>query len=132
MRYASTRRISLAAFMLLLPFFVTATAQQESKTIRVRFVKGATSRIYKGSVSHSINTYVVKARKGQVMTVAVSSSDGEALFSIIQQLEPDTDPIEIATDQKRWTGKLFTTGDYYINIGAARSVATYNLTITVK
>lgn len=76
--------------------------------------------------------YVVKARKGQVMTVSVSSSDGEALFSISQQPAPDTDPVDLAHDRKRWSGTLANSDDYYINVGAARSVATYTLTIKVK
>jgi hypothetical protein len=132
MKRASVYKVSLVTFVLLLSSVVPAAAQQESKVIRVRFAKGATSRTYKGSVSHSTNTYVVKARKGQVMTVAVSSSDGEALFSISQQPAPDTDPVEIAADRKQWTSRLTNSGDYDISVGASRSVATYTLTITVK
>jgi hypothetical protein len=109
-----------------------ATAQQESKVIRVRFAKGATSRTYKGSVSHSVNTYLVRARKGQTMSVTITSPNNRAVFSISRQLEPDTDPIEIVTDQKMWTSRLDITGDYDISVGAERSVATYTLTITVK
>jgi len=100
--------------------------------IRVRFAKGATSRTYKDSVSHSTNDYVVRARKGQTMSVVITSPGNQAVFSISQQLKPNTDPIEIATDSKRWSGRLFTTGDYDINVGAERSVSGYTITITVK
>jgi hypothetical protein len=131
MRSASIRNITLTIFILLL-LPVLATAQQESKVIRVRFAKGATSRTYEGSVSHSTNTYLVKARKGQTMSIIVSSPDNHAVFSISQQLEPDTDPIEIISDRKKWTSRLSTTGDYDISVGAERSVATYTITITVK
>jgi hypothetical protein len=131
MQYALTRRISIVAFMLLL-LSALAIAQQDSKVIRVKFAKGATSRTYKGSVSHSTNTYLVRARKGQVMSIMITSPNNRAVFSISQQLEPDTDPIEIATDLKRWTSKLDITGDYDITVGAERSVATYTITITVK
>ncbi len=131
MRYTFARRIRLVTFIvLLLPMM--ATAQQESKVIRVRFAKGATSRTYKGSVSHSVNTYLVRARKGQTMSVTITSPNNRAVFSISRQLEPDTDPIEIVTDQKMWTSRLDITGDYDISVGAERSVATYTLTITVK
>jgi hypothetical protein len=125
-------RITFAAFLLLLFLSAPAMAQQESKITRVKFAKGTTSKTYRGSVSHSINTYIVKARKGQVLTVTVSSSDGEALFSISQQPAPDTDPVELAHDRKRWSDRLDTSGDYYISVGAARSVASYTLIITVK
>ncbi len=131
MRYASIRKLSLVTFILLL-LPVLTTAQQESKVIRVKFATGATSRTYKGSVSHSVNTYLVSARKGQRMSIMITSPNNRAVFSISQQLEPDTDPIEIATERKRWTSKLDTTGDYDISVGAERSVATYTLTITVK
>lgn len=131
MRYASTRKLSLVTFMfLLLP--VLTTAQQEGKVIRVKFAPGATSRTYKGSVSHSVNTYLVRARKGQLMSVTITSPDKRAVFSISQQLEPDTDPIELVSDRKRWTSRLDTTGDYDISVGAERSVSTYTLTIKVK
>lgn len=131
MQYALTRRISIVAFMLLL-LSALAIAQQDSKVIRVKFATGATSRTYKGSVSHSTNTYLVRARKGQTMSITITSPDNRAVFSISQQLEPDTDPIEIATDRKRWTSKLDITGDYDISVGAERDVATYTITITVK
>lgn len=131
MRSASIRNITLVTFLfLLLP--VLTTAQQESKIIRVKFAKGATSRTYKDSVSHSVNTYLVRARKGQTMSIIVSSPDNRAVFSISQQLETDTDPIEIVSDRKRWTSRLDTTGDYDISVGAERSVSTYTLTIKVK
>jgi hypothetical protein len=132
MKRASIYKVSLATFVLLLSSFVPAAAQQESKITRVRFAKGTTSKTYRGSVSHSINTYVVKARKGQTMSVTVSSSDGEALFSITQQPAPDTDPVELTHDRKRWSGTLANSDDYYISVGAARSVAAYTVTITVK
>ena len=131
MRFASIRNITLTTFILLL-MPVLATAQQESKVIRVKFATGATSRTYKGSVSHSVNTYLVRARKGQTMSITITSPNNRAVFSISQQLEPDTDPIEIAADQKRWTSRLDTTGDYDISVGAERDVATYSITITVK
>lgn len=131
MRYASIRNITLTTFILLL-MPMLATAQQESKVIRVKFATRATSRTYKSSVSHSVNTYLVRARKGQTMSVTITSPNNRAVFSISRQLEPDTDPIEIVTDQKMWTSRLDITGDYDISVGAERSVATYTLTITVK
>ena len=66
------------------------------------------------------------------MSVVITSPGNQAVFSISQQLKPNTDPIEIATDSKRWSGRLFTTGDYDINVGAERSVSGYTITITVK
>lgn len=131
MRYASTRKLSLVTFMFLLLPALTP-AQQESKVIRVKFATGATSRTYKSSVSHSTNTYLVRARKGQTMSVIIKSPNNRAVFSISQQLEPDTDPIEIVSDQKRWMSRLDTTGDYDISVGAEHDVATYIITITVK
>lgn len=131
MHYASIRNITLTTFILLL-MPVLATAQQESKVIRVKFATGATSRTYKGSVSHSVNIYLVRARKGQTMSITITSPNNRAVFSISQQLEPDTDPIEIVSERKRWTSRLDITGDYDISVGAERSVATYTLTITVK
>jgi len=49
-----------------------------------------------------------------------------------EQPAPDSDPIDVAHDRKRWSGTLANSDDYYINVGAARSVATYTLTIKVK
>lgn len=124
-------KVTSAAFLILL-LAAPMMSQQESKITRVKFAKGTTSKTYRGSVSHSINTYIVKARKRQVLTVTVASSDGEALFSISQQPAPDADPVELTHDRKRWSGTLANSGDYDISVGASRSVATYTLTITVK
>ena len=130
MRYICTT-LTLCLF---LSAFSPATAQQQDKQVRVRFARGTTTRTYRGSVSHSSNTYIVRARRGQTMTITITSSQNHALFNITTQeaVGEAGDAVEVATEQRRWSQKLSAGGDYYVTVVAEHDVSDYALTITVK
>lgn len=106
----------MAAGLAALLFLATTVS---AKIIRVNFPKGRTTVILKGkttggpSESGGMNpiAYHVRARKGQEMTLHLTSAKRNALFGVYA---PGMDLIEGAQSVKDWTGTLPKNGDYEI------------------
>ena len=101
----------------------------------------ATVRGFIGGESH--DSYVVRARKGQIMTVQLSwrrehdnaLGDNRAEFFVGELPNFDGDGrVKFGKESdkgKRWSGKIPKAGDYYIYVNAYPT-AHYTLRITVK
>ncbi len=131
-RYCSFLLLA-CVFSLLAPILANA---QDDPTPKVRLRRPATVTGTIGGESH--DSYVIRARRGQVMTVRISwrrEGDNSAGFSISKSdsffsAEPVSFGKESA-DGKRWSGRIPTTGDYYIYV-TAHPTAHYKLRITLK
>lgn len=89
-----------------------------------------------GGESH--DGYVVRARKGQVMTVRLSwQPEGDTHASLAVSESPDFysgKQVKFGTednDGQRWTGRVPKTGDYYLNVVAHPS-AHYTLKVNLR
>ena len=127
-------RISLFPLVvIMLSLVVTITRAQQDMTPR-RLRSPATVRSVIGGESHDF--YVIRARKGQTMTVQISwRREGEnfAQFSVKDTPEFDHD-VEFGKESaggKKWSGKIPRTGDYYIDV-VGHPIANYTLRVTVK
>lgn len=104
------------ALIAILVFSVSAAYAQK----RVKFPAGKSSVILKGkttggpSESGGMNpvSYVVRASKGQTMTLRLSSAKKNAVFAVY--LPGMTDFLVHTTSKSSWSGKLPQTGDYEI------------------
>jgi hypothetical protein len=97
---------------------------------QIVFPRGRTSTTVKGRVVRmDSDTYTVSARENQQMTVSITSIESNASFYVYSS---DEKSLSGSTDVKRWSGKLPTTGDYIIEVGAARGNATYKLNVSIK
>ena len=112
-----------------------AVAQVENSTPR-RLRSLAPVRGFIGGESH--DGYVVRARKGQVLTVRLSwrrEGDNRASFTVSES--PDYYAGELAkfgseyTDGQRWAGRVPRTGDYYVYVVAHPS-AHYTLKVSIR
>jgi hypothetical protein len=116
-----------AAFLLLCSLAASAPAQER----RVRFERGRTSAVIKGTISHGREiVYVLGARAGQTLIVHVStsSSNHDVVFSIKGPGGDLTD--DIGTD---FSGELPRSGDYRIAVGAIESEsANFTLEVTIR
>jgi len=112
---------------------VAAFAQQASTSIRVKFDEGKTSKTLSGSVSHSANTYILAARKGQRLTVKITSGNGASFNAGFNNKEYG-DFVELTTGRTgTWSWKLQVTTDYFVTvIGGRGSVGRYRITFTIK
>ncbi|HUQ32558.1 MAG TPA: hypothetical protein VM095_10590 [Pyrinomonadaceae bacterium] len=111
-----------------------AAAQVEAPAAR-RLRNSAPVRGFIGGESH--DSYVVRARKGQVLTVRLSwRSEGDNRASLAVSESPDFysgEPAKFGADNgdgRGWAGRVPRTGDYYIHVVAHPS-AHYTLSYRV-
>ena len=129
------RKIIAAGCALLLLLATTASA----KTIRVKFPKGRTTVILKGRTTGGPSesggmdpiAYHVRARKGQTMTLHLTSAKGNAVFGVYA---PGMDPMDVGTNAKDWSGTLPKTGDYEIMVFPEDEATntTFTLELTIR
>ena len=110
-----------------------------ARIIRVKFPKGRTTVILKnkttGGPSESGGmdpiAYHVRARKGQQMTLHLTSAKRNAVFGVYA---PGMDLIEGAQTVKDWTGTLPKTGDYEIIVFPEdeKTNTTFTLELTIR
>ena len=126
--------ITAAAVLLLLS---AAIARAQDDTVpKKRLRSPATVRGTIGGESH--DSYVIRARRGQRMTVRISwrrDGDNQASFSISRS--PNffsAEPLNFGQESdegKQWTGRIPQTGNYYIYV-TAHPVADYVLRVRLK
>jgi hypothetical protein len=112
---------------------VSSVIAQSGKTKRVRFPRGRTTAVLQGAVVRATNDrFILGARRGQTMTVHITSREKNAVFTI---LGPDATALEgtdEGLDATDWTGELPLSGDYSIWVSPTRGNATYTLEVTIR
>ena len=129
------KRFVVALLGLLLLVGPTAWA----KTIRVKFPPGRTTVVLKGKTTGGPSesggmdpiSYQLRARKGQQMTVHLTSAKKNAVFAIYA---PGMDLIEVPENATDWSGTLPKTGDYEIMVFPQDEATdtTFTLEITIR
>jgi hypothetical protein len=89
----------------------------------VRFAKGATSAVMKGTAS-GIVEYELRAREGQTMSVRISGKN--VAFEIM------LDDYTVACRGTSWSGELPGTGDYRISVIPVKGSTSYELTVSIR
>jgi hypothetical protein len=110
-----------------------------AKTIPVKFPPGQTTVKLKGKTTGGPSesggmdpiAYTLRARKGQTMTLHLTSEKENAVFGLYA---PGMDLIEGAQNMKDWTGPLPKTGQYEIIVFPEDEQTNTNFTleITIK
>ena len=123
-----------AAVLLLLSAAVASA--QDDTTPKKRLQSPATVRSTIGGESH--DSYVIKARRGQRMTVNISwrkEGDNEASFTVSRASNFfSAEAVGFGKESnngRHWSGKIPETGSYYIYV-TAHPVATYVLRVRLN
>ncbi|MFB2920260.1 MULTISPECIES: hypothetical protein [Aerosakkonema] len=127
---------SLAATALLsTPFFSTHTAISSASTReqgcrRIQFQPQGVSATVTGNLAPQNNDcYVLRAARGQNMSVSITSPRQNVLLSITGA---DGIPYKrIVDDRANWTGRLPVTQDYYLKAVATGGRSSYSMRITI-
>jgi hypothetical protein len=134
---ASVLLITLATLLLAAP---PAAAQEEmtlkDTTPKRRLRSPATARGFIGGESH--DSYVIRARKGQTLTVHISwrrAGGNRAEFEVSESPDFfDSEPAAFGAAPeggRRWAGRVPRSGDYYIYV-IAHPTARYTLSVRVE
>ena len=125
--------------LLLLASLLLTSSVVWAKTIRVNFPPGKTSVILKGKTTGGPSesggmdpiAYHVRARKGQQMSLHLTSAKNNAVFGLYA---PGMDPMEVGENATDWSGKLPKTGDYEIMVFPSDEATdtTFTLEVTIR
>jgi len=131
-RRSSLLFIALATLLLA----ANATWAQEDTAPKKRLRSPATARGTIGGEAH--DSYVIRARKGQRMTVRISwqrVDDNRAEFTVSESANffngPQVGFGKASNNSKRWSGKIPRTANYYIYV-VAHPTAKYTLRVRLK
>lgn len=132
----------LLAGLLALTMSVPATAQQgdlpdATRTVPVRFARGADSATMQGRIrGYDTVDYVLGAREGQRLTVALRTSNSSAYFTVLPPGDP-TAP-EGGSTVTDYSGVLTASGDWRVRVFLMRNAArrgeraAYTLTTAIR
>jgi len=122
----------ILALTVLLAIATTALPVQRTSARRLRFSRGRTTAILRGSVTNdAMKQYVLGAKAGQTLIVHVTSPHGLAQFDVYprnnRQAFADT-----AEDVKDWQGRLPKSGDYVISVYSTGGNTRYTLEVAIR
>lgn len=110
-----------------------------AKTKRVKFPPGRTTVVLNGRTTGGPSesggmdpiAYVLRAKKGQTMTLHLTSAKKNAVFGVYA---PEMDLVEGAQTVADWSGELPKTGDYEIIVFPEdeKTNTTFTLEITIR
>jgi hypothetical protein len=139
MNFSYLRKSALIAGCFLLLFFAAAPALAQrggkAEPLRIEFKRGATSTTVSESVRNDEQyEYVLGAKKGQRLTVKITSSPVKS--SVFQLLGEDQDTLGLEHDANFDVSMVLPKdGDYFINVSrptSARGSSRFTLAITIK
>jgi hypothetical protein len=108
-----------------------AAAQAQSEPVRIHFPPGATSATVEGSLARAgVDEYIFAALAGQVLTLKLATSQGQATLSLSGPSNPLLVSDRLANSTV--TGTLIYSGDYTISVHASGQEAVqYSLTVSI-
>jgi hypothetical protein len=108
-----------------------------SRTERVSFAKGASSKVIKGTIKgYDYVDYVIGARGGQLLTVNMTTNRGSNYFNIMPKGNPTAYHVG-SSDGNAFRGPVPATGDQVIRVYLMRNdarrgvAAAYTLKISI-
>lgn len=113
---------------------IVAAESLHAQTERIKFARGENSATVEGGIARGeVYNYLIKASRGQFMTVTIYSTEENAVFQIINKKTGEYLPgAEDGKDIMRWDGELPSSGDYKIIVGSTRGGAEYKLNVIVE
>src|SRR3954453_1254598 len=129
------KRVSLLVIVGILLLAGTVWA----RNIRVKFPPGRTTVVLKGRTTGGPSesggmdpiTYLLKAKKGQTMTLHLTSAKKNAVFGV---WAPGMNPMDVGTNPTDWSGPLPKTGNYEISVWPEDEATntTFTLEVTIR
>lgn len=101
----------------------SAIAQAPQRTERVQFARGASSSTIRGVIrGYQTVDYILGARQGQTLTVALRTSNRSAYFNVLP-VRGEAAIFNGSIRGARYVGRLPQTGDYRIRVYLMRAAA---------
>ncbi len=123
--------------VVLLALLLVLSSNAWAKTIRVKFPPGRTTVVLKGRTTGGPSesggmdpiTYRLRARKGQTLTLHLTSAKKNAIFGV---WAPGMNPMDLGENPTDWSGTLPATGDYEISVWPEDETTNTTFTLEVS
>ena len=129
-----TRRISRIVSVFFVVTLALSSILADGVKQKIRFAKGSSSATVSGTVVRGDrDRYYVGAKKGQTMSVKITSEEDNAVFQIYLPDEEKALPgAGDGDDATNWSGELPADAEYVIVVGGTRGNATYKLRVAIE
>ena len=114
--------------------FAFSTLFADGVKKKIQFERGSSSATVHGAVVRGDrDRYYLGAKKGQTMSVRITSEEDNAVFQIFLPGEQEALPgAADGDDATNWSGELPRDADYVIVVGGTRGNASYKLTVSIE
>jgi len=132
--YFSTQRSRRHLAIIFICTFAFASVFAQGVKQKIRFARGASSATVHGAVVRGDrDRYYLGAKKGQTMSVKITSEEDNAVFQIYLPGEEEALPgAGDGDDAKDWSGELPKDAEYVIVVGGTRGNASYTLKVSIE
>ena len=129
-----TRRISRMISVFFVGALALGSTLADGVKQKIRFARGASSATMSGTVVRGDrDRYYLGAKKGQRMSVKITSEEDNAVFQVYLPGEEKALPgAGDGDDATAWSGELPGDAEYVIVVGGTRGNATYKLKVSVE
>ncbi len=105
----------------------TMTLAEKTRTERVQFKPGSTSKVIEGQIKgYDFVDYVLNAAKGQNANISMATENGSNYFNILAPGEDEVAMFNGSVHGNQYEGKLPKSGDYKIRVYMMRNAARRN------
>src|SRR5215210_4709864 len=119
MKMETTTKIRTLIVAALLLISAVSVPAQSDRTMRIRFDRGRTTKVIKDAVVRGTSDrYLLRAGRGQTLTVHITSLEDNAVFNVYRV--GARRPLGGAEETMDWSGELPRNGDYVIEVGGTR------------
>lgn len=119
-----SRRVNTMLLVAALCAGITLTAVAASTSRLVRFAKGSSAAILKGSIKgYDHVDYRLRGGAGQALSVSMTANHASAHFNVLPPGSTDEAIYNSAVDGNTWRGRLQLAGDYTIRVYLYRNEA---------
>ena len=129
-----TRRVRQIISVLFVSALALSSTFAQGVKQKVRFPRGSSSTTISGAVVRGDrDRYFLGAKKGQTMSVRITSLEDNAVFQIFLPGEQEAlSGAGEGDDATKWSGELPEDAEYVIVVGGTRGNASYKLTVSIK
>jgi len=134
MNYLSKQLIRRGLALAFVCSFALSSLLAQGVKKKIQFARGSSSATVEGGVIRGErDRYYLGAKKGQTMSVKITSEEDNAVFQVYLPGEEDALPgAGDGDDAKDWSGELPRDAEYIIVVGGTRGNASYRLKVSIE
>lgn len=134
MNFLPRQLLSRGLVVILVCSFALSSLLAQGVKKKIQFARGSSSATVNGAVIRGErDRYFLGAKKGQTMSVKITSEEDNAVFQVYLPGEEEAlSGAGDGDDAKDWSGELPRDAEYVIVVGGTRGNATYTMKVSIE